>query len=430
MEFVNDLLRPLEGHPWALALVQIAALLLIVWFVNKATHSVLRRAINRALGETAASGLIGRGIFRRLANVVPALVAYYGVGLITGLPEPVVVVVRNVASAFVVLALALALTNLMTALGDVYDQRDPERARARPIKGYLQVAKIVVYFVAAILIVATLFDRSPLLLLSGLGAMTAVLMLVFKDTLLSLVASVQLSSNDMLRIGDWIVMPQLNADGFVVDISLHTVKVQNWDRTITTIPTWRLINESYINWRGMFESGGRQIKRAIYLDQASVRFLTDQERESLRRLALIRDYLDRKQREIDEHNARLAAEGKDPINARRVTNVGTFRAYVQAYIDSHPQIHQGMIRLVRQLQPGPTGLPLQIYCYTSDTAWVAYEGIQADIFDHLYAILPEFGLRVFQQPSGADIALALAAHSDGAAVAEPTPRAALTASES
>jgi miniconductance mechanosensitive channel len=320
-----------------------------------------------------------------------------------------VAVVRGLASAYVVLTIAWSIGNLLNALGVIYVERNPQRAQARPIKGYLQVVKLIVYLVTAILIVALLFDRDPLLLLSGLGAMTAVLMLVFKDTILSLVASVQLSSNDMLRVGDWIEMPQLNADGSVIDISLHTVKVQNWDRTITTIPTWRLISESYKNWRGMFDSGGRQVKRSIYLDQASVRFLTEDERGGLRRFALIRDYLDRKLAEIAEFNEKLIAEGKDPVNSRAVTNVGTFRAYVQAYIESHHGIKKDMLMLVRQLQPQPNGLPLEIYCYTATTAWVEYEGIQADIFDHLYAILPEFGLRVFQGPSGADIREALRA---------------------
>jgi miniconductance mechanosensitive channel len=415
MELLNDALTPLEGHPWALTLLQLAALLVAVWLGNLVTHSLLVRAISHALHRSPPTWddtLVGRGILARLANVVPALIVYYGIALVSGLPDGAVVVVRNVASAFVVLTIALALANLLNAIGDVYEKHNPERARARPIKGYLQVAKIVAYMVAAILIIATLFNRSPLLLLSGLGAMTAVLMLVFKDTILSLVASVQLSSNDMLRVGDWIVMPQLNADGFVIDISLHTVKVQNWDGTITTVPTWRLISESFINWRGMFDSGGRQIKRAIHLDQTSVRFLSDEQCAHLGRFALIDAYLGRKQSEIDAYNERLAAEGRDPVNARHPTNVGTFRAYVQAYIDSHPDIHGGMLRLVRQLQPGPAGLPLEIYCYTSKTAWVDYEGIQADIFDHLYAILPEFGLRVFQQPSGADVARALARERD------------------
>jgi len=415
MDFFASAFASLEPYPWAITTLQLAALTLLVWLVNLLTRRLLARLLAQAVQATLTqwdASLLGRGVIARLAQVVPALTVYYGITLVSGLPALTVPVVRGVASAYVVLTVALAIGNLLNAFGQVYEQRDPERARARPIKGYLQLVKIVVYLVTAILIIATLFNRDPLLLLSGLGAMTAVLLLVFKDTLLSLVASVQLSTHDMLRVGDWIEMPQLNADGFAIDISLHTVKVQNWDKTITTVPTWRLISESFKNWRGMFESGGRRIKRSIYIDQTSVRFLAPEERERLRRFALIDGYLNRKQAELEQYNEKLIAEGKDPVNSRRVTNIGTFRAYVQAYLQSHPRIHQEMIMLVRQLQPGPTGLPLEIYCFTSSTAWVEYEGIQADVFDHLYAILPEFGLRVFQQPSGADIGAALGKHLD------------------
>ena len=413
MDYFASAFTPLEPYPWAITTLQLASLMLLVWLVNLLTRRLLARFLAQAVQATLTqwdASLLGRGVIARLAQVVPALTVYYGISFVSGLPALAVPVVRGVASAYVVLTVALAIGNLLNAFGQVYEQRDPERARARPIKGYLQLIKIVVYLVTAILIIATLFNRDPLLLLSGLGAMTAVLLLVFKDTLLSLVASVQLSTHDMLRVGDWIEMPQLNADGFAIDISLHTVKIQNWDKTITTVPTWRLISESFKNWRGMFESGGRRIKRSIYIDQASVRFLNPEERERLRRFALIDGYLDRKQAELERHNEALIAEGKDPVNSRRVTNIGTFRAYVQAYLQSHPRIHQQMIMLVRQLQPGPTGLPLEIYCFTSSTAWVEYEGIQADVFDHLYAILPEFDLRVFQQPSGADVGSALGKH--------------------
>ncbi|HVR50595.1 MAG TPA: mechanosensitive ion channel domain-containing protein [Pseudorhodoferax sp.] len=394
-------------HPWALTALQLALLAAMVWLSDRLTHALLVRGIGRAVRAipTAWAGApLERGVVARLAHVVPALVVYAGIALVQPLPESAVLLVRSLASAYLVLVLAQALSSLLNAFGDIYEQRDPERAASRPIKGYLQLLKIGIGLLAAILVIAVLFNRDPLLLLSGLGAMTAVLLLVFKDTLLSLVASVQLSSNDMLRVGDWIEMPQLNADGAVVDISLHTVKVQNWDRTITTVPTWRLIGESYKNWRGMFSSGGRRIKRALVLDQSSVRFLQDEERDALRRFALIDDYLARKQGELQAHNAILTAQGKDPVNTRRVTNLGTFRAYVQAYLKSHPGIHPEMIQMVRQLQSGPTGLPLELYCFTATTAWVDYEGIQADIFDHLYAILPSFGLRVFQAPGGADLA--------------------------
>jgi miniconductance mechanosensitive channel len=239
--------------------------------------------------------------------------------------------------------------------------------------------------------------------------MTAVLLLVFKDTLLSLVASVQLASNDMLRIGDWIEMPSQGADGDVIDVSLHTVKVQNWDKTISTIPTHLLISESFRNWRGMTESGGRRIKRALLLDQSSVRFLDGEERARLRRIALIDEYLDTQRSELEAYNAKLQAAGKDPVNNRRATNLGTFRAYVTAYLRSHPGVNQRMTLMVRQLDPTPQGLPLQVYCFSADTGWVPYENLAGDIFDHLLAVLPEFGLRIYQQPGGGDIAAAAAA---------------------
>lgn len=367
-------------------------------------HGLLKflRGVVLATPNRYDEALLNLGAIHRLAHVVPALVIYLGIPQVPGLAEDVVVVTRNVASAYMILTVALAVSSLLGAIDDVYERLDPERARQKPIKGYLQLIKIVVFLVAAILGIAVLIDRSPLLLLSGLGAMTAVLMLVFKDTIMSFVAAVQLSSNDMLRVGDWLEMPALNADGDVIDIALHTVKVQNWDKTITTIPTWRLINEPFKNWRGMSESGGRRIKRSLFIDQTSVRFLTEEERQRLRRFALIDDYLERKRVQLEAYNRVLLAEGKDPVNTRRVTNLGTFRAYVVEYLRAHPGIHQNMTLMVRQLQPGATGLPLEIYCFTNTTAWVEYEGIQADIFDHLYAIVREFDLRVFQEPTGQD----------------------------
>ncbi|WP_372874410.1 mechanosensitive ion channel family protein, partial [Pseudomonas sp.] len=263
--------------------------------------------------------------------------------------------------------------------------------------------KILVFVIAAILIIATLIDRSPLILLSGLGAMAAVLMLIFQDTLLSLVASVQISSSDIIRVGDWIEMPQLNADGDVIDIALHTVKVQNWDKTITSIPTKRFISDPFKNWRGMQECGGRRIMRSLYLDQTSVGFLNPEEITRLQRISLLRQYLQHKHSELLSWNSALAEDGQEPANTRRITNIGTFRAYVEQYLRQHPQIHQDMTQLVRQLSPTADGLPLQLYCFTNTIAWASYESIQSDIFDHLLAILPEFGLRVFQHPSGADL---------------------------
>jgi len=216
------------------------------------------------------------------------------------------------------------------------------------------------------------------------------------------VASVQISSNDIIRVGDWIEMPQLNADGDVIDIALHTVKVQNFDKTITTIPTKRFITDSFRNYRGMQEAGGRRIKRALNIDQNSVHFLSDAEREHLHRFNLLDDYLTAKEQELADWNRKLEKRGQEPVNTRRVTNLGTFRAYVERYLRAHPGVHQGMTLLVRQMPLSSEGLPVEIYCFTNTTVWAQYEGIQGDIFDHLLSILPEFGLHVFQHPSGRD----------------------------
>ena len=400
----------LEPYPWAYTLLVLSGLLLAAGLANFLTRKILLRGLRRVVGRLVRRG-DGEASYRlkvipRLANVVPALVISAGIGWVPGMPPAVVAFVHGACQAWVVLTLALAFSHALDALNDLYERR-PD-ARHKPIKGYVQVAKIAVFILAGLSIIATLAGVRMLHLVTGLGAATAVVMLVFQDTILSFVASVQISSDGRVRVGDWIEMPSQNADGDVTDIALHTVTVQNWDKTVTTIPTRKLISESFKNWRGMTESGGRRIKRALHLDQASVRFLEPSERDALRRFTLLRDYLDTKERELADWNAGLGADGELPVNARRITNLGTFRAYVERYLRHHPQVHRDLTLLVRQLQPGPTGLPLEIYCFTSDTRWAVYEGIQSDIFDHLLAILPEFGLRVFQEPGGADFRAMLA----------------------
>ena len=394
----------LEAYPQLQSLLGILLLLLVAWIGNFIVKRVLLRGIYRVLrmnsiGKQAVSD--DAPFIARLANIVPALIISTGITLVPNLPGALVTIVSNVAGAFIVLTLALAIGSLLTLVNSIYERR-PD-AKVRPMKGYIQVVKIVIYAIAAILIIATLIDRSPLILLSGLGAMAAVLMLIFQDTLLSLVASVQISSNDIVRVGDWVEMPDLNADGFVIDIALHTVKVQNWDKTITTIPTKRFMTDPFKNWRGMQESGGRRIKRSIMLDQQSIHFLSPEQCTHLNRFRLLQDYLSEKQQEIDAWNQQLQEQGKEPVNTRRITNIGTFRTYVDRYLRSHGGIHQEMTLMVRQLSPTPEGLPMELYCFTNEVAWAVYEGIQADIFDHLLSILPEFGLRVFQQPSGMDL---------------------------
>lgn len=400
---LTRLIDDLEKHPQLLTLVACLGLLLAAWVLNWIVKRILVRGFYRLLRSTSFGQdheLNHHRVIGRLANIVPALVLSIGIELVPGRPDALVTVVQNVCSAFIVLTIALALGSALNMVNVLYSRRPS--ARLKPIKGYVQVSKIVIYAIAVILMIATLIDRSPLILLSGLGAMAAVLLLIFQDTLLSLVASVQISSNDIIRVGDWIEMPQLNADGDVIDIALHTVKVQNFDKTITTIPTKRFITDSFRNYRGMQEAGGRRIKRALNIDQNSVHFLSDTEREHLHRFNLLDDYLTAKEQELADWNRKLEKRGQEPVNTRRVTNLGTFRAYVERYLRAHPGVHQGMTLLVRQMPLSGEGLPVEIYCFTNTTVWAQYEGIQGDIFDHLLSILPEFGLHVFQHPSGRD----------------------------
>ena len=396
----------------------VAALLVAAIIAYRVTVAIARGVIRRAAERTKATWddrFIERKVFARLANAVPASVLYFGIGpALELLPADLVaasdpraiaaLVVQRVALAWIVLSATLAFNAILNAANDIYNDVYSE-AKSRPIKGYLQVVGLVVWIATAVVMVSILADRSPVVFLSGLGALTAVLMLVFRDTILSLVASLQIMSNDMIRIGDWVEMPQANADGDVIDIALHTVKIQNWDKTFSTIPTHRFISESFKNWRGMSESGGRRIKRALHIDVTTVRFLTEEEIEHLSRYELLRTYMRGKQVELAEHAETKAQElAADEDNwlpdQRRLTNIGTFRAYVAAYLAAHEGIHGDMTRLVRQLPPGPQGLPIELYCFTKDTAWASYEAVQADIFDHLLAILHEFGLEVFQEDFG------------------------------
>ena len=313
-------------------------------------------------------------VFHRLAQMTPSLVVQFSLGLIPVLSDNSKHVIGNIALGFTILFMVLALGALLNALLDIYART--EHARTRSIKGYVQLAKMILYIFGAIIIVATLIDRSPLLLLSGLGAMSAVILLVYKDTLLSFVASVQLTSNDMLRVGDWIEMPQVGADGDVVDITLHTVKIQNFDKTIVSIPTWRLMSESFKNWRGMQQSGGRRIKRALNIDASGVRFLDEQEQLRLTQVHLLSGYVSSKQAELKAWNAAQGEVAELSANQRRMTNLGTFRAYALAYLNAHPDIQPNMTCMVRQMEATAEGVPLEIYCFTRTTAWAEYERIQ------------------------------------------------------
>lgn len=406
-ESLDVLVHAYVREPWMQSGLALLLLGTFAWIANWVAKRIVLRLLLRLLNHLPfqiEAQHIG-AIVARLSNIVPALVIQVGIGAVPHLPVEAIAFVRSLCTAFIILTVAIALSGFLALLNDLY-QRRPNAAN-RPIKGYVQLGKLLVFGAAAILIIAALMDQSPLLLLSGLGAMAAVLMLVFKDTILSLVASVQIGSNDMVRVGDWIEMPQFNADGDVIDIALHTVKIQNFDKTITTVPTHRLISESFRNWRGMAESGGRRIMRSLMIDQNSVRFLDSADVEQMRRFAVLRPYLDAKNQEIERWNIEHGAEGT--VNGRRLTNIGTFRAYVLAYMQSRSDIAQHKTLLVRQLASSENGLPLEIYAFANSTVWPEYEGIQADIFDHLIAILPDFGLRLFQRAAGADLAALAAA---------------------
>ena len=392
-------------HPLLPPIIGFLALLVgsvIVDLIAKRLLVGAVRAFAKRTSSTWDDVLVQYNAFGRLVQVLPALIVFAGVSFIPGLPESAVQLTRNVALGYMVLMLTLTMTALLSAANAIYETTPA--SKDRPLKGFVQLVQIIVSVFGGVLIIAALLDRSPLLLLSGLGAMTAVLMLVFKDTILSLVASVQLNAQDMVRVGDWIEMPQFGADGDVVDVQLHTVKVQNWDKTITTIPTHRLITDSFKNWRGMSQTGARRIKRSVYLDVSSIRFQTQDEADHFTRFALLKDYIARKGQELTDYNKGLATEVDSEVNARRLTNVGTYRAYAYNYLKNHPKIHKGMTLIVRQLGPGPEGLPLEIYCFTNTTEWAAYEDIQSDIFDHLMAVVPEFDLRLYQKPAGSDLA--------------------------
>ncbi len=392
-------------HPLLPSVLGLIGLLLAAVIVDLLVKGILVRGVQAVTKKSAATWddvLLEHNVFGRLAQIVPGIIIYIGVPFVPDLPDTVVQLTRNVAAGYMVLMVTMALSALLSAASAIYSSLPI--AKERPLKGFVQLVQIAVWVFGAVMIIAAVLDRSPLLLLSGLGAMTAILLLVFKDTILSLVASVQLTAQDMVRVGDWIEVPQFGADGDVVDVQLHTVKVQNWDKTITTIPTHRLISDSFKNWRGMSQTGARRIKRAIHLDVSSIRFQSPDEVEHFKRFALLNDYIANKEQELSDYNAALDVDVDDDVNMRRLTNVGSFRAYATNYLGNHPAIHKGMTLMVRQLAPGPEGLPLEVYCFTNTTVWTDYEDIQADIFDHLLAIVPEFGLRLYQKPAGSDLA--------------------------
>ena len=336
----------------------------------------------------------------RLAQLAPAMVIFVLAPYALEGMEGTMVVVRGAVQIYMIIMLTLALDSTLNAAEEIY--RSFRASKEIPIKGFIQISKIALYFLSAIFIISILLNKTPLYLLSGIGALTAVLMLIFRDAILGFVAGIQLSANRMVANGDWIAMPNYGADGDVMEVTLTTVKVQNWDKTVTTIPTYALISESFKNWRGMQESGGRRIKRAVNIDISSIRFCDEEMLERFEKIQYISEYIDTKKHELEEFNKVTNVDNTSLANGRRMTNVGSFRAYVQAYLLNHPMINKEMTFLIRQLAPTEYGLPIEIYVFSKDKVWANYEAIQADIFDHILAVVPEFGLRVYQNPSGND----------------------------
>ena len=401
IQFIQQIRDWADQFPWLEMLTSLSILILVAFIANLIAKQVVVRGIRNLITRLRFSHsdvIAEHNVIRRISNIIPAIVIMNGIPSVPHLSDKVITVVQMLSQAFIFLTLALAISQFLTVFNVIY-QRNP-KSYNKPIKGYLQLVKLIIFVVCGLMILGTFLKKDVFTLLAGFGAMAAVLMLVFQNTILSLVASVQISSYDMVRIGDWIEMPTLNADGDVIDMSLHTVTVRNFDKTFTTIPTNRLVTDTFKNWRGMQEQGVRRIKRSIIIDQNSIHFISALELRKLKEFLLIDQYLSEKQSELQAFNQQYANQAEN--NQRRLTNLGTFRAYVELYLKNHSGIATNQSLIIRQLEPTSQGLPLEIYAFTNTPAWAEYEAIQSDIFDHLLAILPEFGLKIFQIPAGND----------------------------
>ncbi|MFP4363740.1 MAG: mechanosensitive ion channel family protein [Spirochaetia bacterium] len=384
-----------------LLLTAIVLMSLIANFITKRFIFSISKRVVKHTKTKWDDIIVEQGVIKRFSHIAPAAVIYFLIPIVFPELDAFSSFIQRLCIAYMIGVSIFILDAVLEAGLEIYETFPI--SKSRPLKGYAQLLKIFIYIIGTILVVTTILNRSAWGLISGIGAMTAVLLLVFKDSILGLVASVQLSLNNMIQLGDWISMPKYGADGDVIDISLQSIKVQNWDKTITTIPIYALISDSFTNWRGMTESGGRRIKRAINIDMRSISFLDRNMINRFKNYALLKDYIESKEKEVIEYNQSRGFNQTSVTNGRRLTNIGTFRAYIDAYLRDNPNVHTDMTFLVRHLPPGPKGLPIEIYVFSKDQRWAYYEGIQADIFDHLLAILPEFSLRAFQEPSGYDI---------------------------
>jgi len=401
--FFHHHLESWAGAAMATSLLTAGVILLAAGLLYFLLRNIVVRLIARVAERTRTNidrTLVRRKVFDRLALLIPGIAvhALSGLWMSAGATTQVLELAANL---WMLTFGMLSLHALLDSVVELYDTVPV--SRQLPLRSVVQVIKLTTTLLVILISISLLIGKSPALLISGLGALSVVLMLVFKDPILGFVAGIQLSANRMLAVGDWLEMPKYQADGDVIEVSLTTVKVRNWDQTITTIPTYALISDSFKNWRGIYEAGGRRIKRSLFVDMNSIRFLTPEDMTRLRKAKLLTAYLEQKSREIDTEMAACGDDLSCPVNGRRLTNIGTFRVYLLAYLKNHPGINRNLIMMVRQLQPTPEGLPLEIYAFTADTAWVAHENVQSDIFDHILAVIREFDLRVFQEPSGRDV---------------------------
>lgn len=384
-------------------LIGIAVILLFAVIGFFIARFLLLRGVHAVVAKTKNTWddvLARKHVFIKLAYLAPAFIIYYFTPLFLSDFEILIRIIEVITSIYMVvvcLNVALAVINSFQEIYQTYD-----RSKKKPIKGYAQVAKIIVYILAVVIIITILLGDNNLGWVAGFGAFSAVLLLVFKDPILGFVGGIQLSANDMVKIGDWIEMPKYGANGTVIDISLTTVKVQNWNKTITTVPTYTLVTDYFKNWRGMEDSGGRRIQRSVNIDMNSIQFCTPEMLDRFMKFEYVSEYVEKTEKSLEEYNAKKGIDNSILINGRRQTNIGVFRAYLKGYLHNNPKVNNDMTFLVRHLQPTEGGLPIEIYVFSADQEWDRYEDIQADIFDHVLAIIPEFDLRVFQSPTGLD----------------------------
>jgi len=394
--------------------VAFAVVLIIAFTADTLCRTILLRIVPRLVKRTKATWddiVFDRKVMVHLSRMVAPVIIYYLVPVAFAETSSFTLdLILRFCRIYIIFSLLSFINSLLKAVYNVYSER--EQFRDRPLKGMLQTVQVILWFVGIIIVVSILIGKSPLSLLAGLGASAAILMLVFKDSIMGFVSGVQLSANDMLKVGDWIAMPKYGADGTVIEVTLNTVKVRNWDNTITTIPPYLLVSDSFQNWRGMRESGGRRVKRSINIDMTSVKFCTPEMLEKYRKIRLLKDYVEQTEQVVKQYNEEQGVDNSILVNGRRQTNLGVFRAYLTAYLQSLPDINQELTCMVRQLQPTDHGIPMELYFFCALKDWVPYEKVQADVFDHVLAIIPEFDLQVFQSPSGRDFRQAFSANAN------------------